>query len=224
MTLREYLLVLRNWLLPAGLALGLLCAGAFTWSATPRYTASTTLFISAQGLHNDATSVYQGNQLAMERVKTYTALIISDRIRTEVSDRLRTEIAPGQISATSQPETVLITATVTDTSPQQAQQIADAVGVEFMALLAQFEKPANDTEAAPTVIARVVQPAELPTHPISPHPAWNLAVGAGLGLLLGYALALLRSVLNASPKSADPSRIAPATSQPNTSYGSLPHP
>jgi receptor protein-tyrosine kinase len=85
-----------------------------------------------------------------------------------------------------------------------------------MTLLAQFEKPADSTGAVPTMIARVVQPAQFPTDPISPRPAWNLAVGAGLGLLLGYALALLRYVLSASPKSVDTGRIT-STSQPNTS-------
>ena len=200
MTLREYLTALKSWLLLAGLVLGVIGAGTVTGLATPKYVSSTLLFVSAQGLQGDTTRAYQGSLLSTEKVKTYAVLITNDRIRTAVSDQLHTEIAPGQITAAAQPGTVLITATVTDTSPRRAQQIADAVGAEFVALLAQLEKPADDAEAPATVIARVVQPAPLPTHPISPRPTLNLAAGAGVGLLLGYTLALLRYARNTPPK------------------------
>ncbi len=198
MTLREYLQAIKSWLLPAGLVLGLLCAAAFTYFSTPKYAANVTMFVSAQGLQNDASRAYQGNLLSAEKVKTYTELIMSDRIRMQVSNRLHTEIAPGQIVAIPQPQTVLITTTVTDTSPYRAQQIANAAGVEFVALVAQLEKPIDNQAAPPTVTAQVVQPAQLPLHPVSPRPAWNLAVGALLGLLLGYVIALLRHMLTMS--------------------------
>lgn len=193
-TLREYLEAIKSWLLPAGLVFGLLCAAAFTYATTPQYAATTTLFVSAQGLQNDASKAYQGNQLATERVKTYTELIMSDRIRTQVSNRLHIQIAPRQIFASAQPQTVLIATTVTDTSPYRAQQIANAVGVEFEALVAQLEQPSDNVGAPPTVTAKVVQPAQLPSSPTSPRPGWNLAVGGLLGLLLGYVIAFLRHV------------------------------
>ncbi|MGH3870140.1 MAG: YveK family protein [Pseudonocardiaceae bacterium] len=204
MTLREYLRVLKDWMLPAGVLLGLLCAAVFAWSVTPTYAATTTLFVSAQGLQGDASRAYQGHLLSMAKVSTYTALIMSDRTRAVVGDRLHTQIAPGRITATAQPETVLITVTVTDTFPQRAQQIADAVGAESVELLAQLEKPADDIAAPPIVTTRVVQSPLLPVQQISPHPAWNLAVGAVAGLLLGYALALLRYVVNSSPAAVEP--------------------
>ncbi|MGH3766777.1 MAG: YveK family protein, partial [Pseudonocardiaceae bacterium] len=140
----------------------------------------------------------QGNLLSAEKVKTYTELIMSDRIRMQASNRLGTQIEPGQIVATAQPQTVLITTTVTDTSPRKAQQIANAVSVEFVALVAQLEKPIDNAGAPPTVTAQLVQPAQFPTYPVSPRPAWNLAAGALLGLLLGYAIALLRHALTMS--------------------------
>ncbi|MGH3427627.1 MAG: YveK family protein [Pseudonocardiaceae bacterium] len=202
MTLREYLCAFKSWLLAAGLVLGLLCAAAFTLLTTPKYAANTTLFISAQGLQNDAGRAYQGELLAEEKTKTYAELIMSDQFRTEVGNQLHIEIAPGHIIATTQPQTVLITTTVTDASPRQAQQIADAVDTEFVALVAQLEKPSDNPTAPPTAIAQVVQSAQLPLHPISPRPAWDLAVGATLGLLLGYTISLLRHVLNTSPLSA----------------------
>ncbi|MGH3774014.1 MAG: YveK family protein [Pseudonocardiaceae bacterium] len=198
MALREYLHALKNWLLATGLVLGLLCAAAFTLLVTPKYAANTTLFISAQGLQNDISMAYQGELLAEEKTKTYTELMMNDQFRTEVGNRLHTEIAPGQITATNQPQTVLITTTVTDASPHQAQQIADAVSTELVALVARLEKPTDNPDAPPTTTAQVAQPAQLPLHPISPRPAWNLATGATLGLLLGYTVSLLRHVLNMS--------------------------
>lgn len=219
MTPREYLQALRDWPVLAGLVVGLLGAALFTWVSTPKYAASTTLFVSAQGVQNDVTKAYQGNQLSTEKVKTYTALIMSDRVRAGASDRLDTTINPGQVTATAQAETVLITVTATDTFPQRAQHIADAVGTEFIAFLTQLEKPVDNVNAPPSVIVRVIQPAQLPTQPISPRPKLNLAVGALLGLLLGYSLALLRYVMNPPQTPTEQTPQNTHSRSPGTSSG-----
>ncbi len=106
-----------------------------------------------------------------------------------------------EISAASQPDTVILTATVTDPSASRAQLLANSVGVQFGLLVADLERPANGK--APSVTARVVQRAQLSASPVSPTPTRNIGLGAALGLLVGLGAAFARNALDTSVKSAE---------------------
>ncbi|MDQ4023977.1 MAG: polysaccharide biosynthesis tyrosine autokinase [Actinomycetota bacterium] len=224
MTLRAYLHVLREqWLLvTAGLVFGLLVAGIVTMATPPRYSADVTLFVSAQNVGGDTTDAYQGNLLSEQKVQSYVLLFSSERISRDVIEQLGLEMSPeelaGQISATAEPDTVLLTATVTDTEPHRAQRIANAVGDAFIRLVAELERPdpgpppppppgfiisPPPVEPVPPVSARLVEPADMPTSPVSPRPMINLALGAVVGLLVGYGAGLLRHTLDTSVKSTE---------------------
>jgi tyrosine-protein kinase len=202
-TFRDLVSVLRDrWLLVVlGLILGLGGGGAFAFLSTPQFAASATFFISTpttSGL--DASQAYQGSLLSAQKIKSYTELATGPRLRQRVSDELRSYVAPGVISATAQPDTVLLTLTAADRSPQRAQTIAAFAARDFAALVAEVEKPAGNGD--PTVIARTVQSPQLPKSPISPEPVRDLLLGALLGLLAGVAMAMARHSLDRSVKSA----------------------
>ncbi len=59
-------------------------------------------------------------------------------------DALDIDITPDSLSsaitASVVPETVILQATITDPSPERAQLIADAVGVEFAAFVTELER------------------------------------------------------------------------------------
>ncbi|TNC21883.1 polysaccharide biosynthesis tyrosine autokinase [Amycolatopsis alkalitolerans] len=207
MTLRDYLRVARKrWrIVLAGLLAGLAAAAAITWSSPREYSAQVTIYISAQTDADGAAAAYQGSLLSEQKVKSYTQLLSSNRIAQDVVDQLRLNLpaaqVAGMIKAAAQPDTVLLTASVTDTSPQRAKEIADATGGAFTRLVTQLEQPTDDRPA--TVTARVVEPATLPVTPVSPRPAVDLSLGALLGLLAGYGAALLRNMLDTTVKSAE---------------------
>ena len=224
MTLRAYLHVLREqWLLvTAGLVFGLLVAGIVTMATPPRYSADVTLFVSAQNVGGDTTDAYQGNLLSEQKVQSYVLLFSSERISRDVIEQLGLEMSPeelaGQISATAEPDTVLLTATVTDTEPHRAQRIANAVGDAFIRLVAELERPVPGpppppppgftlspppVEPVPPVTARLVESADVPASPVSPRPMINLTLGAVVGLLVGYGAGLLRHTLDTSVKSTE---------------------
>lgn len=225
MTLRAYLEVLRDrWkLVTAGLLLGLIGAGVLTLTTPPQYSADVTLYVSAQSTGGDTTDAYQGNQLSEQKVQSYVQLFNTARISRDVIDRLDLKTSPGslagRIDASAEPDTVLLTARVTDRDPAQAQRIANAVAESFIDLVAELERPEPGPAPAPPpgfpaltppaveapapVAARLVEPAALPRTPISPRPNTNLAIGAVLGLLLGYGAALLRNAFDTSVKSSE---------------------
>ena len=218
MTVRDYLELARErWrLVLAGLLVGLAVAAGIVWSTPREYAAQVTIYVSARSGADDAVSAYQGNLLSEQKVKSYTQLLMGNRIAGDVVADLRLDVPPGEIRqgirATARPQTVLLVVTVTDRDPLRAQRIADAVGVAFGRLVAELERP-TDPEREPAVTAKVVEPAQLPTRPVSPRPVVDLTLGALLGLLAGGAAALLRNALDTSVKSVE--QLRRVTAAPN---------
>ncbi len=201
MTLSGFLQVLRErWkVVLTGFLLGVGLAGLITWTATPVYASTVVMFVSAQEQAGDTTGAYQGSLMSQQKVKSYAQLLTSGRLRREVADRTGVDVAPGAITASTKPDTVLLTATVSDPSPARAKKLADAVGARFPALVAELERPADGT--SPSVVVRVVEPADLPDSPVSPQPAVNLTIGALLGLIAGLLAALGRNAMDNTVKS-----------------------
>lgn len=202
MDLRDYLTVLRaRKLLIAFCALVMIgLAAIFTWSATPQYASSARLFVSTSG--SDDTQALQGSQFSLQRVKSYADLLTGQQIAKRVVDELKLDESPKdlaeQISATSKLDTVILTVTVTDPSPERAKMLVDAVSEQFVSYVAELETPPGKDEA--TIKATVVDPGTEPTSPVSPRPQRNLALGLVLGLLIGVGVALLRETLDTSVK------------------------
>jgi capsular exopolysaccharide synthesis family protein len=199
-TLSGFLQVLRErWkLVLTSFLLGLGLAGTLTWTATPTYASTVVMFVSAQQ-PADTTGAYQGSLMSQQKVKSYAQLLSSGRLREEVAERTGTPVRPGVITASTTPDTVLLTATATDPSPRRAKELADAVGATFPQLVAELEKLADGK--APTVAVRVVEPADLPATPVSPVPWVNLTIGALLGLIAGVVAALARNAVDNTVKS-----------------------
>lgn len=207
MVLSHYVRVVRKrWrIVVLGLLVGLLGAVVATWSTPRQYQAQVTIYVSAQTGADGVAAAYQGSLLSEQRVKSYARLLTGLRVAQGVVDELELDVpaskVAGQIEASAQPDTVLLTATVTDRSPWRAKNIADAAGEVFIDLVAELERPA--TNAPPTVTARVVEPAVLPSVPAIPSVPLNLTVGVLVGIVVGYVLALLREALDTTIKSVD---------------------
>ncbi|MGH3774015.1 MAG: YveK family protein [Pseudonocardiaceae bacterium] len=190
MALREYLRLLRGraWWIVGGLLLGLSCSGILIFLSTPIYAASVTFYVKASDAGGGLDQAYSSSLFAKKEAKSYLELITSERVRVDVNRRLG-PVAPGQISAESEPDSVVLTATATDASPKRAQDIANAVGIVFSDLVFELER-FPDAPRAPLNVD-VIYPAALPGSPVAPIPKTNLAFGSILGLLAGWAVALL---------------------------------
>lgn len=206
MTLREYLDTVRTrWrFVIVGLLLGVIVGGAVTLTTPQRYSADVTVFVSARG-GGDAASALDAGDLASQRVATYLEVLTSPRVAQEVADAVGSGLTAQQVSeelsARSTQDTLLLTATVTDASPERAARIANLVAERFVANVTELET--IDPALPPPVTAKVFEPAQVPTDPVVPRPAVNLMLGALIGLLVGIGLAVLRHRTDTSVKSAD---------------------
>jgi len=201
--IRDYLRILRNrWkLITAMLALGVLAALAFSLLTTPKYAASTQLFVSTTGQENTA-AAYQGGLFSQQRVTSYSELIQGQQVAQRVVDTLKLPVGAAQVasevSVNVKTDTVILGVTVTDPSPERARDIANALSQQFTQLVTELETPQGSTSAAAKVT--VVQQASLPTTPVVPQTTRNIALGAVVGLLLGIGLAVLRDRLDNTVK------------------------
>lgn len=202
MDLRDYVRVIRaRWVVITAFTLASIALFALlTLRSTPQYASSARLFVSTAA--TDDAQALQGSSFSLQRVKSYADLLTGQVIARRVVAAMNLDESPaalaGQISASSNPETVILTITVTDPSPQRAKKLVDAVAAQFVTYVAELETPPGKDEA--TSKASVVDPGTLPGSPISPNPMRNLALGAVLGLLIGVGVAVLRDTFDNSIK------------------------
>lgn len=205
MELHDYLQVLRRrW---RWVALGLIAivalAEIFVLRATPQYQSRTQIFISTQS--GDAANVNQGGLFSMQRVKSYADLANGLDLAEQVRDDLNLDVRPGQLSskvtARAVPETVLLQITVVDPDPKQAQAIAASYAEHLGKLVSELETPPGKDK--PVLKATTVESANAPANPFSPNVLRTLLLGAVLGLMLGFALAAVRELLDTSLKTSD---------------------
>ena len=204
MDLHDYLRVVRKrWRTITAVTLVLVAAAALLTLWSPKsYEARTQLFVSTSG-SSDSTQLLQGNTFTQQRVKSYSDLVSTPTVLDPVIKSLGLHTTADQlgtrISASVPLDTVLIDVVVADRDPRQAAEIASAVGKQFSSSVLELERV---SENAPSPVkVSVVRPASVPTAPVSPKPARNLALGLVLGLVLGLGVALLRDTFDTSIKS-----------------------
>jgi tyrosine-protein kinase len=184
--------------LVAGLLLGVVAAGIAIYLVPREYSASVTMIVSTQSV--DPTSqVSASDEISQQRISTYVELMGSRRLASDVILAQRLPETPEQLAAritvTTTPDSALITATVTDSSPGQAVNLANAIGAAFIKGVGDLEQPVDPTRRPP-VVAKVFQAAQPPADLAAPRPLLYLAFGVVLGLLVGFGAAMLRSVLD----------------------------
>ncbi|MFW3172533.1 polysaccharide biosynthesis tyrosine autokinase [Geodermatophilus sp. CPCC 206100] len=194
----------RWWMVGLGLAVGVVSAVVVSLAATRQYTTDMQFFVSTTD-SGSTTEVFQGSQFAQQRVASYSELLQGDLLAGRIVDELdldeTTESLRSRIEAAPVPETVLIEASVTDESAEQAQRIAETLAAQFVDLVEELETPANATES--TVRVALTDSPGIPARPSEPNPLRNIALGLACGLLAGALAAVGREYFDRSVKQPD---------------------
>ncbi len=200
MTPREYIDIARErWrFIVAALLLGLLVAGAAILVVPRQYASSVTVIVAPQASAEPGAGTGD-TEISGQRLGIYSELLNSTRLTRDVVADLRLPVSPeelaGRIAVTTTPDSVLLTATVTDSSAEQAVLIANAVADQFIQNVTEIEQPVDPTRPQP-VVGKVFEAAQPPADLVAPRPVAYIALGAVLGLVLGLAAALLRHALD----------------------------
>lgn len=199
MDLRTYLRVLRKrWrivFITIIVLVGL--SSAYTALSARTYVSGVQFFVSTSD-SSDASQLAQGSTFSQARVTSYTQLVTAPVVLQPVITKLKLPEKPSvlgtSISATVPANTVLINVSVTDTDPNQAQRIANAIGQQFPQTVEAIER-VKANSASPVKVT-LTKAAVVDTTAVSPKPVRNLLLGIVLGLLLGTGLAVMRNTLD----------------------------
>lgn len=199
MDISDYLRIARrNWILATSLTLlGVLVGGAASIFVKPTYTSATQLFVSIQN-SGSVQELQQGNSFTQSRVQSYARTITTPVVLQPAIEALGLDTTPadlaGKVKATTDLNTVLISISATDTSPVQAAAIAQAVANSFVTAIDNLERP--KVGGTSPVNLSIITPAEAPTTPSAPNTKINLLMGFVIGLTLGVAAAIVRTLVD----------------------------
>ena len=166
--------------------------------ATPVYAGHVGFYVSTPNLSSQ--TALGSDQFAQDRATTYAQLLSSDRLaglirRSEPDLGLSTAALAAKISGAAQLNTIIVTATVKDTSKPRLRTIVDAVASDFPLMVSQLDKTQG---AQAEVSLNVVSGPSVGSAPISPRTKLNVAIGIVIGLVLGLLIAVLRDLLDSS--------------------------
>lgn len=202
MDLRDYVRILhKHWILIAAVSLlGIGAAVGASVLMTPSYEARTQLYVSVRSDGQGSSDLVQGSNFAQQSVQSYVTVVTTESVLAPVVEKVGLDEAAGQlagrVSASAAVDTSLVEVTVTDDDPVAAAEIANAVGDSLIQVVQDELEPTTDgTESSPVKLT-TVQSAHVPETPVSPRIPLNLALGALLGISLGFGIAVLRTVLD----------------------------
>ncbi|WP_420121538.1 polysaccharide biosynthesis tyrosine autokinase [Nakamurella sp.] len=193
--LRQFMSALRKgwWLILICMIVGLGLAFGYNLKASPKYSSSVTFFVSTPT--GDGTSLLAADQFATRRITSYVGLMSSDLVAQRIVTDMNLDIEPSSVAASIDGEadlnTVLLTATVTDSSPERSLLIAQGLAKDFGSIVNQV-----DPIGPGQVELRVISGPTLNPVPVAPRKTVNLALGLLGGAIVGLVVALLREVLD----------------------------
>lgn len=197
---RDYFGFVRRWLWLVLLAALVGGAAAYVSSEQmkPTYEATTTLLVNVTASPNSLT--YNDVLLSQQLSKTYSEMAVQPVVLNQVIRDAKLPLGltdlENAVTATAKLNTELITITASAHRPADAQNIANLVAQTF---IAQQRQRLATGEAGNAI--SVVQPALLPTTPVSPKMSLNTALGAAVGALLAAGVILLVNYLDDTLKS-----------------------
>lgn len=200
MEIRDYLRILRkSWgLIVALVLLGAGIAATYSYLQKPTYQATAKVFVSTQS-SGTIGELAQGNSFSVQRVKTYSDLVVTPAVLKPVIEELNLditseELAP-EITASAPLDTSIIDISVENTDPALAADLANSTAANLAQAVEKLEL-SNAADASSPVKLTPVQMAVVPTTPVSPKIPLNIALGTLLGLALGVGIAVLRHTMD----------------------------
>ncbi|RYQ31250.1 protein-tyrosine kinase [Bifidobacterium pseudolongum subsp. globosum] len=174
--------------------------GVTLWTAMSPVTYSSTaqLFATYNDESDTTNSAEQnsGSSYIMSQIKSYPALTTTQSVLQPVIEDLGLHISvaqlKGQISVTNPANTAFVNISATNSNPEQAANIANAVAKSLSSVV---ENTLYSSGTHSSIKLSIVQPAISSSTPSAPNWKLNILIGIVGGLILGVFVALLKDVL-----------------------------
>lgn len=185
--------VARKWWIPIGLGVVVaLMALVFSLFQTPLYRSTAVLYVTS-GVTGNAQGAYQGSLASEQRVSSYVRLVTSDAVLDRALEASKLGMARDDVkrsvSASADPDTVLLTVRAEYLDPNLAAQLVNAVSDSLVSYVNTLETP-NDG-GAPLAKVSVVTRGAVPDKPFAPPTKRNVAIGFVAGFMFGLGVLLL---------------------------------
>ncbi len=183
-----------------GVVFAIIFGGAMFYNSysnfTPSYTASATFTVHTQNatLSGDggvsAYSFYYDRGTADQLASVFPYILQSEILQKQVCEELKVDRMPAKVSATSVPETNMITLTTTGSDPQMTYDVLICVTENYSSV---SEYIVGQTKLV------MISPPVVPTEPTN-RLSWRTDVleGVFLGLLIGVVWIVLYGVLRST--------------------------
>lgn len=196
MDLRDALQIIRGaWIIVLGcvvLALG--AAFAVTSNVKPVYSSTSVAFVGFADVANTASGYNQ----VYDQMPSYLLIATLPPVLKPVIKDLRLDTTPAalatQVTTTNPENTNFIYTTVTGSNPNEVVATANAIAVQLGVVISSETAAAVSTRGnglSVTVVDPAVSASAAPTQRTE-----QLLISAGLGLLIGLAIAFLRAALD----------------------------
>lgn len=204
MELTDLLRAIRKswWITVLMLVVTVGAAVLLTMRATPVYQSSVTFFVAAS---SDTGTALQADEFAQRRINSYVGVLRSDRLADTITGQpgvnLSAQQVKARISASADPDTVLLTATVQDTNADRALAIAEQIAEHFGPLVSELDNTRSASSAS--VSLTVISGPTLLPDPVSPRGTLNIGVAILAGLALGVTLSIVRQMRDRSVRTPE---------------------
>lgn len=170
---------------------GALAGAAYGFLAPKTYEAQSSGFIATKGA-----TVFAGSDAATSKAGSYLALINSKQVRDAIIKETKADPATlnGSLSANLAAGSTLIQVTATSGSPENAQKLANGALHALATVVGDIESKTQDNGSSIQIVP--MDDAVVPTSPATPNAKLAIAIGAVVGLVLGYMWLLLRRALD----------------------------
>lgn len=186
----------RRWEIVAAFSvLGVILGLSAGLLSTAQFTAQTYVYVAGPPT-GDGGAAYEGSLLAEQKARAYSEIVSGGSFPRKVAEAVGGDpgVVSEQVTVSTRADSSLIAVAATDPSPARAAALADAGAGVVVALVGELERPAVDRPAP--VTAQVVEPAAVPTDPVSIGMGTFVALGLLLGLVVGIGAAVVRSTLD----------------------------
>ena len=189
------MLLSKIWIvIVAGVATAIVAFGITEIAITPQYQSSIKLYIINR--QNGTTTTLSDIQSSTQLVKDYKVLVTSLPVVEQVVKQL--DISPdalvGKISCEIETDSRVLQVTVTDTDPQRAKEIVDAiadVSAKQITSVMQIEG------------VNVIEYGRVANAPSSPNVKKNTMLGAIAGIVIAIAVLVVNFILDDRIKTSD---------------------
>ena len=181
------------WVVVISALLGGVAAVGLCALQTPIYESTATLYVSS-ATDDNTQSVYQGSLASQQRAESYAKLVSSDTILDEAVREsglgISASDANQMLSASAEPNTVLLTVSARNASAVDAAALANATAVAMSSYVSSLERPINGGAASAKLT--VVSRGDVAGDPVAPNVKRMVGLFVSLAVLVGVLLILLR--------------------------------